>query len=567
MDNGVKGAEGGTALRNVILSLSAPTDKAAKKMKEIGLVTYDANGNLRATNEIFSDLNGILGTMTQEERTEVLNTLFNKVDLKSANALLDNSGERFNQLSKEIESSNGAASKMAETMNANLKGALTSLNSALEGVAIEIYEKFSGALTNSVNGIVTFTRELGKIISTSKTVGEAIGRLGQLISEASINMIKAGADIVTNLVNGLYTGTFLLPEKAKEMMDAFQNRLFWYLPEMLQRGVDFVTNIGTGIISSIPNIVQAAINIVTGYVETILTNMPLVIDAGLQIMDNLVRELMRNLPKVVQSAIGMVDTLVQTLIDNLPKIVDSAFKIVQQLTATIKENLPTIIDAGFQMLMSIVNAIINALPTLISTAVDLVFKFAQTIMMNLPTILNAGKQILLKLAEGILQLAFKMPELGLKVVVEFVSAIIRNLPKAFKAGADMVSEVMKGLASLPGKVLELGKKIPGMLWDGIKSMAGWLGNKVSGFVDSIIGGRSLSMNLNATPIQATNSYNMLSSSVRARSFDMGSMPINSNMNVSLNIGGREFDRLVIKTVTDNYGKIESIVQSKERGRR
>ena len=31
-DNGVKGAEGGTALRNVILSLTAPTDSAKKKM-------------------------------------------------------------------------------------------------------------------------------------------------------------------------------------------------------------------------------------------------------------------------------------------------------------------------------------------------------------------------------------------------------------------------------------------------------------------------------------------------------------------------------------------------------
>lgn len=32
-DNGVKGAEGGTALRNVILSLTAPTDKAKSKWK------------------------------------------------------------------------------------------------------------------------------------------------------------------------------------------------------------------------------------------------------------------------------------------------------------------------------------------------------------------------------------------------------------------------------------------------------------------------------------------------------------------------------------------------------
>lgn len=91
-DNGVKGAEGGTALRNVILSLTAPTDKAKKQMEALGLQVFDANGNMRPLNETFNDLNGILGTMTQGEQTEVLNSIFNKVDLKSVNALLANSG-------------------------------------------------------------------------------------------------------------------------------------------------------------------------------------------------------------------------------------------------------------------------------------------------------------------------------------------------------------------------------------------------------------------------------------------------------------------------------------------
>ena len=36
-NRGIKGSEGGTALRNVILSLSAPTDKAASAMKSLGL--------------------------------------------------------------------------------------------------------------------------------------------------------------------------------------------------------------------------------------------------------------------------------------------------------------------------------------------------------------------------------------------------------------------------------------------------------------------------------------------------------------------------------------------------
>ena len=96
-DNGIKSAEAGTALRNIILSLSAPTDKAAKKMKDLGLNAFDAQGNLRPLNETFNDLNDILSTMTQEEQTQVLNELFNKTDLAGVNALLANSGELFGE--------------------------------------------------------------------------------------------------------------------------------------------------------------------------------------------------------------------------------------------------------------------------------------------------------------------------------------------------------------------------------------------------------------------------------------------------------------------------------------
>lgn len=89
-DNGVKGSEGGTALRNIILSLSAPTDTAAQKIEELGLQVFDAEGNMRSMGDIFSDLNMELESMSQGEKIQALNKIFNKTDLKSVNALLAN---------------------------------------------------------------------------------------------------------------------------------------------------------------------------------------------------------------------------------------------------------------------------------------------------------------------------------------------------------------------------------------------------------------------------------------------------------------------------------------------
>ena len=117
-DNGVKGAEGGTALRNIILSLSAPTDTAAEAMQKLGLEVFDAAGDLRPMEEIFEDLNGALEDMTEGEKTQALNKIFNKVDLKSVNALLATSSDRWYELGDAID--NSFANVEAAVQNAGI---------------------------------------------------------------------------------------------------------------------------------------------------------------------------------------------------------------------------------------------------------------------------------------------------------------------------------------------------------------------------------------------------------------------------------------------------------------
>ena len=172
-DNGIKGAEGGTALRNIILALTPSTDKAVAAFKKLGVETYDANGNLKPINETFAEMEGKLKNLSQEERTRVLSDIFNKVDLKSVNALLANSGERFDELSGYIANADGAASDMAETMNNNLSGQLTLLKSGLEGAGIAIGNALMPViktLVNGINNLVTWFNSLNPAIQTTITI-------------------------------------------------------------------------------------------------------------------------------------------------------------------------------------------------------------------------------------------------------------------------------------------------------------------------------------------------------------------------------------------------------------
>lgn len=186
-DNGIKGSEGGTALRNIILALSAPTDAAAKKLKQLGINAFDGNGKLRPLSDTFQDFNKKLGSLTEKEKTEVLNTIFNKVDLKSANALLGTSSERFEELSGYIENADGAAQGMADTMNSNLQGDITIMNSALEGLGIAFYETFSDDLRGAIQGI---TDTIGGLTASVKdgTIGEKI--------ESTVAILKMAIPLV-----------------------------------------------------------------------------------------------------------------------------------------------------------------------------------------------------------------------------------------------------------------------------------------------------------------------------------------------------------------------------------
>ena len=113
-DNGIKGAEGGTHLRNIILSLGSPTDTAAKALSKLGVEVFDAEGKMRPLNETFGDLNDALSTMSQGDRLAAIGDIFNTTDIASVNALLGTSAERWDELGTAIGDASGAAGDMAK---------------------------------------------------------------------------------------------------------------------------------------------------------------------------------------------------------------------------------------------------------------------------------------------------------------------------------------------------------------------------------------------------------------------------------------------------------------------
>ena len=191
-DNGIKGAEGGTALRNALKNLYTPTSSAAKAMSALGVKTSDAQGNLRSAQDVLQDLNKGLSKLSEADKIDVMGQIFDTRTIAAGSALLKNAGERWNELSGYLKDCDGAAAQMAETMNDNLKGKLTLLGSAAEGLAIAFYDGIQEPLKNAVDEGASKISELTRSLSGGDLSG-ALANIGNLLGNT--------VSLVINLAN------------------------------------------------------------------------------------------------------------------------------------------------------------------------------------------------------------------------------------------------------------------------------------------------------------------------------------------------------------------------------
>ena len=197
-DNGIKGSEGGTALRNVLLKLQDPTSKTAEALESLGVSAYDANGNFKDLRELFPEIAKALDGLSEAERNDILSDMFNVRDISKANALLNTSVERWDELSNAIENSTGAAGQMAETQLDNLKGELTLLKSALEGAAIAISDVLTPAIRKITEGIQSIVEKFNALPKDTQSrivkIGVALAAIGPAL--ILISKLLAGLSIV-----------------------------------------------------------------------------------------------------------------------------------------------------------------------------------------------------------------------------------------------------------------------------------------------------------------------------------------------------------------------------------
>ena len=335
---GIKSAEGGTHLRNIILALQSPTDEAAKKMQALGLQVYDAQGNMRGLDEILGDLNAAMQGMTQGQKDSIINQLFNKTDLAAVNGLLAAQGEQWNTLAAQIDAADGAMGQMAETQIDNLQGAMTILSSAFEGLQLAVYDELEPTLTE----VVKWGTDCISQLSTALTEGGP---------EA---MLQAAGSILSDLASGIAeqlpglmsTGVEIITQLAEDIVEA--------TPAMLDTADEVLGALAQGLVDNIPDLIASAAEVIAGFIGYLGDHADEMMTAGLQIIESLIIGITDNLPGLIEAAGATIAKFAAALISHLPKILECAAAIMTTLVDGIIYSLENLAEAALACVAKLV---------------------------------------------------------------------------------------------------------------------------------------------------------------------------------------------------------------------
>lgn len=414
-DNGIKGAEGGTHLRNAILSLQTPTKDGTEALAKLNMTyadMYDEAGNMRSLPEIFQKLSSAMEGMNQQSKDAIISGIFNKTDLAAVNALIGTQADRWDELSDAIGDSKDAAQKMADTQLDNLAGDITLFKSALEGIQIAISDNITPALREFVQmgseGLTAMTEALkeGDFEGAAEAFGGFLNDALAKIMEMLPQVVAMGGTILSALVNALLNN----------------------MPKLIQGGTTLIVNLASGLAKGLPDILNSVSSIMGALVQALIEAIPQLVASGAELLKGL-SEGMGDPAEAVAAIIDVMSSIIAAILENLPEFLAQGLAIVDQLVVGIVSGIPTIVSALGQGLVKIVGALSPGAAQFLQKGYEFI------------------KNLILGIIRGIPQVLSKVTEMARNVGNTF-----RNIDWG-SVGSAIINGIANGIASAGGAIM------------------------------------------------------------------------------------------------------------------
>ena len=244
-NSGIKASQGGTALRTMLTNLAKPTDTVESAMKYLNISLSNSDGSMKSLKELMEDLrksfgeckmstaefNSKLAELSEQHESGTLTdkkyekavedltkkaygaegalkanlaaSLAGKEGMSGLLSIVSAAPEDYDKLMNSIYDCDGAAEEMATTMQDTLSGQITTLESALQELAIAFGEILMPYIRKVVSVVQNFVKKLNGMSDTQKkivaTIALIVAAIGPLL--ITIGKISTGISAVTGALS------------------------------------------------------------------------------------------------------------------------------------------------------------------------------------------------------------------------------------------------------------------------------------------------------------------------------------------------------------------------------
>ena len=438
-DQGVKGGAAGTTLNATLEGLSRQAIINKDTFKEYNVEVFDAEGNMKNLADITEDLEKALGGMSvEEQRATLMKMGFNRQALNGIQMLMGNS-DAIRGYEAELRKAGGTVQDVAEKQMDNLWDQLGLIKDQLIDVAIELGQHLVPIIKDTVLPM------LEKFVEWIGRLAEWFGNLSPFWQEF---IVAAGA------LAAALGPALLIAGKIATAIGA--------LIPIIGKIMVVVKAVGAVIAGVVSGPVLIAIGIIAGLVAI-----------GVLVY--------KNWEKIKETLDNVWGAIVAFFTETIPEAIETGLKWFSELPGKVAEfvnELPGKIGYALGV----------GLGTIIKFGIDAVNWAITEVPKFIESIIKFFKELPGKIWEWLKVALQKLGEWaveGLKTVGKWGTDLLAWAKRELPGIVDNIVSFFKGL---PGKLLEIGKDLVRGLWDGIKSMGKWIGDKVSGFVEGITKG-------------------------------------------------------------------------------
>jgi len=497
-DSGIKAAEGGTHLRNMILSLqSARNSDAAALFEEMGLSAYTAEGNMRSLGDIFGDLNTSLSGATAKEVNSTLATIFKQTDLAAARAMLAATADSVESLGAVVDASLADSGTSMAALGISLKEMADGFDSAMtqEQFAARMMNQFglSGEQAAVIfTGLKSVTEGTGnRFQELSAAIEDSAGACDKMYAiqldnlEGDIAILQSGLQdlgisVYKDLNGPLREVTKLASSMVGKLSSAYQEGGMFGMAgavgDCLEEAADVIASRG-------PRVIGMGYNIVSKLIEGISENagsiagavtavLPILLDrlqgfgidlfsAGADIILELGRGLVSAVPDIMLSLAENLWGLADAISQRAPEAAAVVMDLVQGLADGICEYAPDFINSGTQLLGSLLLGVLQMLPGLVQAGAQILTGLAEGIVSNLPLIIQMAAQAMVCFISGIAQMIPVLIQAGIQIIISLIQGIIANLGNIAQAAVEIVLSLITGLLQA---IPQLAAAVPELVW-------------------------------------------------------------------------------------------------------